>query len=246
MEKYRFNKEEHIHELNVNGEWKPLMGVSSVVKDMVNYSVAAYYGSRRCLMALGYDPKEAKNDITEAKKCLARISASEDKNIAKELYNAYTAHAKYSKDRAKKGTDAHAVVEEWIKKCIETNKGKPLPSEDPVIKKFRELTDKYEPTFVASEKHGYNEDLWIGGITDVIAETNIGLGIWDCKNRPAIYEKDFLQCGGYAHLFPMDFTHVLGVPLEGNEAREFRNVPRLKEAFKSQLDVYKFMQSFKV
>jgi hypothetical protein len=141
------------------------------------------------------------------------------------------------------GTDAHATVDKWIKECIEKNKGKPMDSEDPVIKKFRELTDRYEPVFVASEKHGYNEELWIGGIADIIVDTNIGLGIWDNKNRSTIYSKDLLQMGGYVHLFDTDFTHVLGVPLEGSGARIFLDVPQLKQAFESQLNVYKFNQA---
>ena len=239
---YRFidEKGEHRHEILDNGEWKPLIGVSLVVKDMVNYSVAAYYGSRRALMALGYDPKLAKEAVGEAKQRLLELSTKEDTELAIELYSAYTAHAKYSKERAKLGTDKHEIVDKWIKECIEKNDGKPMDSEDPVIKKFRELTDKYEPKFVASEKHGYNKDLWIGGICDVIVDTNIGLGIWDNKNRPAIYDKDLLQMGGYTHLFPMDFTHVMGIPLEGNGVREYHSVETLKKVFSAQLEVYKF------
>ena len=246
-QEYRFLEEdgEHRHQIFVSGEWKDLIGVSSVVKDMVNYSMAAYYGSRRALMALGYDPKEAKEGVEEFKKRLVTLSLSDDKTLATELYGAYIAHAKYSKERAKTGTDAHKVVDEWIKKCIAENNGKPMDSEDPIIKKFRELTDKYEPTFVASEKHGYNKDLWIGGICDVIADTNIGLGIWDNKNRQAIYEKDLIQMGGYTHLFPMEFTHVLGVPLEGKETREYHSVETLKKVFSAQLEVYKFNLAFK-
>src|SRR3990167_8039824 len=231
---------DHIHEILGRGEWKPLIGVSSVVKDIVNYSVAAYYGSRRALMALDYDPKDSKSSVEGFKTKIKEILPLDDKTLAETLYGAYTAHAKYSKERAKLGTDKHEIVDKWIKECIEKNDGKPMESEDPVIKKFRELTDKYEPKFVASEKHGYNRDLWIGGICDVIVDTNIGLGIWDNKNRPAIYDKDLIQMGGYTHLFPMDFTHVLGIPLEGSGVREYHSVETLKKVFSAQLEVYKF------
>jgi len=240
---YRFDEEHHIHEIFRDGVWKPLIGVSSVVKDITNFSIASYYGSRRALMELGYDPKLAKSSVEGFRKKIAEILPLDDKTLANTLYGAYKAHDTYSKDRAKLGTDAHATVDKWIKGCIEKNHGKPLGSEDPVVKKFRELTDKYEPTFVASEKHGYNENLWIGGICDVIVDTNIGLGIWDNKNRPAIYSKDILQMGGYTHLFDMGFTHVLGVPLEGDEASVFLDVPQLKKVFENQLGVYKFNQA---
>ena len=242
---YRFNEEEHIHQLLVDGGWKNLYGVSSVVKDMVNYSVAAYYGSRRALMALGYDPKDKPNNLAVFQRKILNLLGSRKKTQKKLLREVYTAHAKYSKARAELGTDKHKVVDVWIKKCIAENGGMPIESEDPVIKKFRELTDKYNPKFVASEKHGFNKDLWIGGICDVIVDTNIGLGIWDNKNRTPIYDKDLIQMGGYTHLFPMDFTHVLGIPLEGKEAREYHSVETLKKVFSAQLEVYKFTNALK-
>lgn len=236
---YTFDEKNHVHLLN----GKPLHGISSVVSAITNFGMAAYYGSRYALKHLGYDPKEQKGIVEAFRARLGEILPLDDKALATELNNAYKAHSTYAKERADLGTDKHAIVDKWIKECIEKNGGKPMESDDPVIKKFRELTDKYEPTFVASEKSGYNEELWIGGICDVIADTNIGLGIWDNKNRKVIYEKDLLQMGGYAHLFPLEFTHVLGVPLEGNEAKVFLDVPQLKKAFQGQLEVYKFINT---
>lgn len=244
LKDYRFleTNGDHLHQRFVDGEWKNLTGVSTVVKDIVIYSIAAYYGSRRALMAMGYDPKLAKNDVAGFREFLSKLP-EDDKALAKVLYDSYKAHATYSKERADLGTDKHAIVDAWIKRCIEENNGLPIEVDDPVIKKFNELTKMYSPRFIASEKHGYNDELWIGGITDIIVDTSIGLGIWDNKNRPVIYGKDLIQMGGYAHLFDMDFTHVMGVPLEGDEVRVFYDVPQLKEAFKHQLEIYRFMQA---
>ena len=243
---YRFLETDgdHIHQLFRENDWKNLIGVSSVVKDITNFGIAAYYGSRRCLMGLGYDPKDAKNDPSGFKTLISDLSTKEDKDIVKTLYNAYTAHAKYAKSRAEKGTSSHDIVDKWIKRCIAENNGNIIADENPVVKKFIELTGHLKPRFVASEKHGYNEELWLGGITDVIVETVEGLEIWDNKDRPAIYDKDLLQMGGYSLLFPMKFTGVRGIPLEGKEVRGYFDIGKLQNAFKCQLEVYKFLEAF--
>ena len=250
LDGYRFieNSRDHLHQRLVNGEWKNLTGVSSVVKDITNFSIAAYYGSRRALMALGYDPKDKPNNLAKFQRKVLTLLASRRKTRKVLLKEAYKAHATYSKTRAEKGTNSHDILDKWIKQCLAEIDGRPMPSDEPVVNKFVEMTKSYEPQFVASEKHGYNDDpeLWLGGICDLIVTTNQGLGIWDFKDRPAIYEKDLLQMGGYAWLFPMDFTHVLGVPLEGRDARVLYDVPSLKEAFKSQLKTYRYLQSISI
>ena len=81
LDKYRFNEKEHIHQILVDGEWKNLYGISSVVKHISNFGIAAYYGSRRALMELGYDPKEAKVSTSdkEAKEWLGKFMEAESK-----------------------------------------------------------------------------------------------------------------------------------------------------------------------
>lgn len=241
QEEYRFNEDEHVHELLVKGKWIPLTGVSSVVKNITDFPIAAYYGARRTLMRLGYDPKDDKDNLKDFLHTVSTLGTDEE--VKKLLKEAYTAHATYSKARAVKGTNSHDIIDKWIKKCIAENNGYPMESDEPKVKEFINLTKHMSPRFVASEKHGYNKDLWLGGIADVIVDTNIGLGIWDMKDRPEIYGKDILQMGGYSLLFPMEFTHVMGIPLEGKDPRIFYDVKQLQEVFKNQLGVYKFMQA---
>ena len=253
LEGYRFleDAKTHVHQRYIHEEWKNLTGVSEVVKSIGDFGSAAYYGSRRALMGLGYDPKvdkesresEANRQVREAGTSLMKIKGMDDHEWRLQLDRAYRAHAKYSKERAELGTDKHAEIDVWIKECIETNKGLPLPSESEVIYKFTKMVERFNPRFLASEKHGYNDDLWIGGITDVIVESDLGLGIWDMKNRENIYPKDILQMGGYAWLHPLDFTNVFGIPLEGNDIVAHYDVKGLKEAFLHQLEVYRFIKS---
>lgn len=236
---YSFDEVNHIHALR----GKPLMGTSSVTKNITEFGVAAYYGSRRAMMELGYDPKMSKKDVKAFREKMIELQGLEDDSLSTALFNCYKAHATYSTARAKKGTTSHDIIDTWIKKCIAENNGQPMPSDEPKVKEFVNLTKHLNPRFIASEKHGYNEELWLGGIADVIVETSLGLGIWDMKDRPAIYGKDILQMGGYTLLFPMQFTHVMGIPLEGKEPRIFYDIQGLQEAFKHQLGVYKFMQA---
>lgn len=244
LDGYRFveTNGDHLHQRLVNGEWKNLTGVSSVTKNITNFNIAAYYGSRRALMDLGYDPKDARNDVRGFKNVMSELLNCTDEEICEALYDAYKGHATYSRQRAEKGTGSHEVLDIWVKKCIEENNGYPIDSDVPVIKKVIEMTKHLEPQFIASEKHGYNDELWLGGICDLVVNTNIGLGIWDWKDRPMIYGKDLLQMGGYTHLFPVDFTHVLGIPLEGKEPRLFMDIPWLKDKYLHQLEVYRAMQ----
>ena len=244
LEGYRFDEKNHLHQIFKDEEWKNLTGVSEVVKDLTNFGVAAYYGSRRALMDLGYDPKGDRWNVEDFRLRAGLMLSMNNADLAKGLYDSYKAHATYSTQRAELGTDRHAEIDIWIKKCIAENGGKPLPSKSPVIQKFVKMTEKHNPRFIASEKHGYNDDLWLGGITDVIVETDQGVGIWDNKNRKAIYPKDILQMGGYLWIHPKyEFTHVMGIPLEGEETEAHYDVKGLKDAFLHQLEVYRFIKS---
>lgn len=244
-ENYRFNEADHIHELLVNGEWKPLIGISSVVKDITNFGMAAYYGSRRALMELGYDPKdspEATESFIQRAKELCDKSPEE---IKKALKKAYTAHSTYAKSRADKGTDSHAILQKWAEECIKA--GKLVESNEEKVQTFLKLAKPHLGNFtiIASEKHGHNEELWIGGICDLIVKTEDGrIAIVDFKDRPAIYPKDMIQMFGYSLLFPHKTDFILGVPLEGTEAWAYHLVERGQEIFKAQLEVYNFLNQF--
>jgi len=247
-------KDEHRHQILIDEEWKDLIGISSVVKILTNFSQAAYYGSRRALMGLGYDPKDAPEALKGFRNEVNRILTLNPEEQQKALKSAYTAHAKYAKDRAKKGTDSHEILNKWAQKCIEENEGKFLTTgsflaDEPKVQKFLELAIPHigkDARIIASEKKSYSEELWLAGITDLIVETADGkIVILDFKDRPVIYENDLLQMGGYSFLFPTPISFVLGVPLEGKEARPWFAVDKLQEAFKGLLTAYKFLNQFK-
>ncbi len=246
LEGYRFIDEggQHVHQRLINEEWVNLTGVSEVVKPITSFGAAAYYGSRRALMELGYDPKEDRGNVTNFRTKIELLTIMTDRDISDRLYEAYKAHAVYSKERAGLGTDKHEEIDDWVKRCIVENNGRPMPSKSEVIQNFVRMVEKHNPRFIASEKHGYNDELLIGGITDAIVETDQGVGIWDYKNRKQIFPKDLIQMGGYAWLHPdYDFTHVLGIPLEGKETVAHYDVKGLKETFLHQLEVYRFLKS---
>ena len=86
---YEFDKVEHAHKLN----GVELIGISSVVKDITSFGAAAYYGSRRALMELGYDPKDAPDALQSFVNEVNRIVALAPKEQKQALKNAYLAHA---------------------------------------------------------------------------------------------------------------------------------------------------------
>lgn len=242
---YRFlnEKGEHLHQILIDGEWKNLTGISSVVKDVTNFGMAAYYGSRRALMALGYDPKDYPEVTESFIREVNRIVALSPIEQQKALKNAYTAHAKYAKSRAKKGTDSHEVISKWAQDCIDTNSGKFLETDNPIIEKFLTLALPevgLNARIIATEKHGFNKDHWLAGITDLILDTKDGLVIIDFKDRASIYSKDILQMMGYSLIFPLDIKYVVGIPLEGTKAWAYHNMEKGRKAFLGELDSYRF------
>jgi hypothetical protein len=71
-------------------------------------------------------------------------------------------------------------------------------TESPQVKIFADWAIKNVKRFIASEAHCYSERLWVGGITDCIAELNDGkLAIIDFKSSKEAYLSQFIQIAGY-------------------------------------------------
>src|SRR3990167_1245883 len=126
LEGYRFNEEEHTHQRFRDGKWVNYTGVSSVVKNITNFQIAAYYGSRRALMELGYDPKDNPKHLASFQRNVLGLLAGRRKTLKTKLKDAYKAHATYSRQRASKGTNSHDILDAWVKKSIAENDGYPI------------------------------------------------------------------------------------------------------------------------
>lgn len=122
-----------------------------------------------------------------------------------QLEEAKTAHAKKRDDAASKGTDTHALVEEYVKFCIDENSCKPTAlvfkgreSYGP-IQGFVDWAIKENVTFLASEQKLYSKKHFIAGTADLIFEKDGKRYIGDIKTYKKIWDRvPFYQCAGYA------------------------------------------------
>ena len=116
---------------------------------------------------------------------------------------AYTAHATRLDDTARVGTDMHQDLENYVKDCIENHDGKPYVKEGDFIK-IKQVEDFSKwavgnvKKFIASEVHCFDEELFVGGITDAVCELNdSSLAIIDFKSAKVAYFSHFVQIAIY-------------------------------------------------
>src|ERR1700722_16042386 len=123
---YRFDEANHIHTL----DGKPLMGTSTVVG--VIAKPLTWWASGLAVESLGWQKKLDPRKVTSAemelnegqRKLRASVALREIKAMSGEEYlakldKAYRAHADSLNKSAGKGTDMHAALETYVKKCIE-------------------------------------------------------------------------------------------------------------------------------
>lgn len=120
---YRFSntKHEHLHQLNVDGEWKNLTGTSGISKVLGSGGALAWWASGLAVASMGWikradsrtetrenvkqNERDRKKSANYWKKKLNKMSASKYLQL---LDDAYKAHSVSFKNAAVKGTDLHA------------------------------------------------------------------------------------------------------------------------------------------
>ncbi len=111
------------------------------------------------------------------------------------LDKAYRAHASNLKKTAGEGLDLHAELEDYIKGCMGI---KEVREYDTKILPFIKWSVENVKRFLWSEAHCFDEELWIGGISDTGVELDDGsIAIIDFKRAKAAYPAHFLQDAGY-------------------------------------------------
>src|SRR3990167_7993279 len=191
--KYQFNNEEHLHLL----DGKPLTGTSSIGNVLAK--PLTWRAAGLAVEKFGWlNPKKFSSEecAVACEDGLDKVKKMERDEYAKLLTEAYYAHSKKLKDSAKTGTDLHAELEDYVKAMM---KLKPVRKYDEKIQPFIDWADENVKRFIASEAHCFDEELWVGGITDCVAELNDGkLAIIDFKSSKEAYTTQFIQAGGYA------------------------------------------------
>lgn len=263
---YRFNSEQHIHEIYIDGTWKPLIGTSSMAS--VLSKPLTWWASGLAVEKFGWVNKKNKDGkfltliermlpAEEARKRIALLSSEE---YVKYLDDAYSAHSKKLDSSAKAGTDMHEIMEKYVKYCIDNFGGSPklVKTENPKLKIFIDWAITNVKKFLWSEAHCYSKELWLGGISDCGFEDMDGkIAILDFKSSKDVYLSQFWQCVGYAiqieenGLFtsggepmfkldrPIDYVAVLPFGMDKPEVKINVDMAGGKDAVRAMLLLYR-------
>lgn len=225
---YTFNADKHRHMLN----GKALTGTSSVVDVLAK--VLTWWAAGKAVETLGWVyPKIKKGGkvvglvpeskrLNVANKMLVRIKEFTSKQYLDLLDKAYIAHSVNLKDTAEAGTNLHAELERFVKNEMNNKGSTALPDGtliepfDARIKPFIDWARYSVKRYLWSEVHCFDENLFVGGISDVGVELNAHLlkgedgvdtevpdgtlAIIDFKSAKEVYTSHYIQAGGYSLL----------------------------------------------
>lgn len=174
-DKFRFKSKGHKHEIFIDGEWKSVLGCSTIAGMFDDGGWRTWWASGKALEQLGWMKSlDRDEEATEAEKlhrnierrlrandALMELSKFTMEEYLSLLDKAYKAHSTESKDTASKGTDLHGILEEYIKAKIVK---KPIPL---VVS---EQFEKPAEVFLKWEKD--NEVEWL------LSEFQVGSLMW--------------------------------------------------------------------
>jgi hypothetical protein len=263
MNEYRFDDEKHVHLL----DGSPLIGTSSMASVLAKGGLTYWASGLACAKfgwtnkgnaKIGWIPKAKR--LANAISHRLKISKLSDEEYLSLLDEAYSAHATKLKDSAVDGTDMHAIMEEYVKVCINQFDGKPcfIDEPNPKLKILIDWAMKNVKRFIWSEVNCYSRKLWLGGISDVGYEDMEGkYVILDFKSSKEVYLSQFWQCIGYAIQLeenggftpegvkvlsldkPISYVAILPFGMEKPEVQYNYDMEGGVEAVKSMLTLYK-------
>jgi len=210
MNLYHFNSAKHLHELFDAGQWRPLIGTSSVLG--VIAKPLTWWASGLAVKEFGCpDPKvltKIKNKkateeeigllVQSAEATKGDISQMTTREYVGLLDRAYRAHKTTLDDTADKGVDLHSELERFVRWHMNVEP-EPAPLVwHPRIQPFIEWTDKNVDRFLWSEMNVYSERWWLGGISDCgLVDKQGRYAILDFKSSKEAYLSAFWQAAGY-------------------------------------------------
>lgn len=183
------------------------------------------------------------------------------------LEEARYAHKKKKEDAAEKGTDLHALVEEWVGEQIRLYEGRVGAPDNLInerfapIRKFIDWAAENNIKFIASEKRLYSKKWWVAGTCDLIFEKDGKRYVGDIKTYKKIWDRTpFFQCAGYAMMWfemhnnggpilnpegEIEGSCVLRLSKDGSfEALWSFDAEGDKEGFISAVKLYRALQAF--
>ena len=166
------------------------------------------------------------------------------------LLEAKTVHRKKKESAGDWGTNVHKAIEEWIKEKKEPD----LHENGTIVYGlFRQWAEKNKVEFLESEKHVWSEELWVGGICDLVIRMDGKKYIVDIKTSSGIYNEAFFQMGAYNLCLESMGEHkdiegylVINLKKDGTmDLKMAMDMELNKTAFKHALELHKIINSLK-
>ena len=217
MEKYRFNEKRHLHELFVDGQWKPLTGITTILSIVAKPALIQWSANQ----TVEYIKNNFKGELTE--------------ELLKE---AKYFHRKKKEKAGDWGTEIHALIEKYIKTgeenekiknfidWVKNNKVKFLESERNIYSEKHFLGGIVD--FVCE----INGEIWIGDIK---------------TSKSGLYAENMWQMAGYEIILNecSEYKDIKGYVLlnlkENGEFQEKRTTSNQEhqKAFLACLEIYR-------
>lgn len=171
-----------------------------------------------------------------------------------DLQEAVKAHIKKKEAAGERGTDVHALIEEYIKLCIEHG-GNALTAHrnDPMVQKFIDWAMLNNIRFLASEKQVYSRELWFAGTADFTFEKDGKRYVGDLKTMRKMWDRvPFFQTAGYMIALEemgeekYDGSCIININKETTELTEHWTYDHEndKQAFRACLTLYRQLSNF--
>lgn len=223
---------------------KPATGVTTVISVLAKPAL------------IGWAAKTAIEKIADRLHDLATAALADnhegDEAVAAILEEARTAHTKKKEAAGTHGTDTHALVEEWINRCLKERNGKPGDVlKDGVLETiapFIGWSVANVDHFLFAERRMYDPELFIAGTADFAYIGKDGKKYMaDFKTSSGIYGIDYwLQVAAYRMLAekegdaPYDGATVVRMGKDGSfEVQQLNEYVLYKEAFLACLTLYR-------
>lgn len=198
----KYARKAHIHVL----DGKPLIGATTA-KSIIGSkdNLMQWYADMAAVAALNCPQCDIKAEYEAIQALTDKDERRKAKEALDEKYPDYAesrrAAINHRDEKAEEGTERHGMFEEYVKSCIETNRGVPLAhsvNEPDSISKFVDWALENVQQFIFSEAYCYDEDMFVGGIADVGMVLKSGQRVvGDHKSAKEAYPEMFLQTAIY-------------------------------------------------
>jgi len=237
IDKFEFDAANHVYTLN----GKNLTGVTSCLSVIAKPALIQWSAS------------EAVKYIEQKWKDLGDEFGKYTQEIFKD---ARVAHRKKKEDAGQKGTDIHAIIEQWINDKMA---GRDTFTAHPAaqVQNFIDWATKNKVEFLASEKRLYSKKHWIAGTADFVCVIDGKKYVGDLKTSSNVYKEYFFQVAAYRMMLEemgekgYDGSIIVNVKKDGkfNEDKDVvlsQNYEYELQAFVASLTLYRIINNIVV